>query len=76
MFERFLNPSRITLPDIDIDFDSTKRDIMIDYVKDKYGFDNVALGLTFNTLKSKLILANKITLLLHHNHKLFLLQFN
>jgi DNA polymerase-3 subunit alpha len=56
MFERFLNPSRITLPDIDIDFDSTKRDIMIDYVKDKYGFDNVALGLTFNTLKSKLIL--------------------
>ena len=56
LFERFLNPSRVTMPDIDIDFDATKRSIVIDYVKEKYGHDKVALGLTFNTLKSKLVI--------------------
>ena len=56
MFERFLNPDRITMPDIDIDFENTKRDLVIDYVKQKYGYEQVASGLTFNTLKAKLVL--------------------
>ncbi len=56
LFERFLNPARVTMPDIDIDFDASKRSIVIDYVKKKYGYDKVALGLTFNTLKSKLVI--------------------
>ncbi len=56
MFERFLNPYRITMPDIDIDFENTKRDIVIDYVKKRYGQSKVASGLTYNTLKSKLVL--------------------
>ena len=56
LFERFLNPSRITMPDIDIDFDANKREQVINYVKERYGHDKVALGLTFNTLKSKLVI--------------------
>lgn len=56
LFERFLNPSRKKMPDIDIDFESTKRMDIINYVKNKYGFNKVALGLTFNTYKPKLIL--------------------
>ena len=56
LFERFLNPERVTMPDIDIDFDATKRDLVIDYVRNKYGEKRVALGLTFNTLKSKLVI--------------------
>ena len=56
LFERFLNPSRITMPDIDIDFDATKRSEVISYVKEKYGQDKVALGITFNKLKSKLVI--------------------
>ena len=56
MFERFLNPERVTMPDIDIDFDAYKREEVIEYVKHKYGENRVALGLTFNTLKSKLVL--------------------
>ena len=56
LFERFLNPARVTMPDIDIDFDATKREEVISYVRNRYGEKNVALGLTFNTLKSKLVL--------------------
>ena len=56
IFERFLNPARVTMPDIDIDFDASKRDIVINYVKEKYGDDCVALGLTYNTLKTKLVI--------------------
>ena len=56
MFERFLNPERITMPDIDIDFDAYKREQVIDYIRSKYGMSNVALGLTFTTFKSKLVL--------------------
>ena len=56
LFERFLNPERVTMPDIDIDFDALKREEVIEYVRSKYGYENVALGLTFNTLKSKLVL--------------------
>ena len=56
MFERFLNPERVTMPDIDIDFDALKREEVINYVKRKYGEKNVALGLTYTTLKAKLVL--------------------
>lgn len=56
LFERFLNPARVTMPDIDIDFDALRRDEVINYVKTKYGINNVAGGLTFATFKSKLVL--------------------
>ncbi len=56
LFERFLNPERITMPDIDIDFDSEKRNEVIDYVISKYGEKKVAGIITFNTLGSKQVI--------------------
>ena len=53
LFERFLNPERITMPDIDIDFEYTKRGEVIDYVRNRYGKKNVAPIMTFGTLASK-----------------------
>lgn len=53
LFERFLNPERITLPDIDIDFCYEKRDLVIDYVKEKYGEDHVSQIITFGTLGAR-----------------------
>lgn len=53
LFERFLNPERISLPDIDVDFCIYGRDKVIDYVSNKYGRDKVAQILTFGTLKAK-----------------------
>ena len=50
LFERFLNPERITMPDIDTDFPDTKREQVIDYVKSKYKETNVAGIITFGTL--------------------------
>lgn len=50
LFERFLNPERVTMPDIDTDFPDTKRGQVIEYVKEKYGKDNVAGIITFGTL--------------------------
>lgn len=47
LFERFLNPSRINYPDFDIDFADIKRDLVIDYVKEKYGYRHVAFISTF-----------------------------
>lgn len=52
-FERFLNPERVTMPDIDIDFCERRRGEAIDYVKEKYGADRVAQIVTFGTLKAK-----------------------
>ena len=52
-FERFLNPERISMPDIDIDFCERRRGEVIEYVKNKYGADRVAQIVTFNTLKAK-----------------------
>ncbi|HVL26006.1 MAG TPA: DNA polymerase III subunit alpha [Thermomicrobiales bacterium] len=52
-FERFLNPSRISMPDIDIDFADDRRGEVIDYVVRKYGDDRVAQIVTFGTLKAK-----------------------
>ena len=56
LFERFLNIHRVSMPDIDIDFDNTKRDLVIDYVKNKYGEDKVSGGMTYSTLKTRLVL--------------------
>ncbi len=55
VFERFLNPSRVSLPDFDIDFCKDGRDRVIEYVTLKYGADNVAQIATFHELKSKLV---------------------
>jgi len=52
-FERFLNPERISMPDIDIDFCINRRSEVIDYVKEKYGSDHVAQIITFGTMKAK-----------------------
>jgi DNA polymerase-3 subunit alpha len=53
IFERFLNPGRIQMPDIDMDFDERRRDEVIRYVASKYGSDHVAQIITFQTIKGK-----------------------
>lgn len=53
LFERFLNPERISMPDIDIDFPDTRRDEVIQYVQQKYGEMHVAQIITFGTLAAK-----------------------
>ena len=53
LFERFLNPERISMPDIDIDFDDYGRQKVIDYVVEKYGKDKVAQIITFGTMAAK-----------------------
>ncbi|WP_020657606.1 DNA polymerase III subunit alpha [Amycolatopsis benzoatilytica] len=53
LFERFLNPERMSMPDIDIDFDDRRRGEMIRYATDKYGSDRVAQVITFGTIKTK-----------------------
>jgi DNA polymerase III subunit alpha len=53
LFERFLNPSRISMPDIDMDFDSRYRDEMIRYAAERYGRDHVAQIVTFSTIKAR-----------------------
>lgn len=53
LFERFLNPARVTMPDIDMDFPDDKRDMIIDYVKDKYSLDNVSSIVTFGTFAGR-----------------------
>ena len=56
IFERFLNKDRITLPDIDTDFEYLRRNEVIDYVKEKYGEDRVANIITFGTMLSKQVI--------------------
>ena len=53
LFERFLNPERISMPDIDLDFDERRRSEMIAYATQKYGEDRVAQIITYGTIKSK-----------------------
>jgi len=53
LFERFLNPARISLPDIDVDFDDRRRSEVIRYVTQKYGDDRVAQIITYGTIKAK-----------------------
>jgi len=56
LFERFLNPERISMPDIDIDFCMRRRGEVIDYVRQKYGGENVAQIITFGTMAAKAVL--------------------
>jgi len=53
VFERFLNPDRISMPDIDLDFADTRRDEVLRYVQDKYGHDHVAQIITFGTMAAR-----------------------
>nr|MBA2558759.1 DNA polymerase III subunit alpha [Propionibacteriales bacterium] len=53
LFERFLNPERVSMPDIDVDFDERRRGEVIRYVSDKYGDDRVAQIVTYGTIKAK-----------------------
>lgn len=55
LFERFLNPERISLPDIDLDFTDRRRDEVIKYVAQKYGADHVAQIITFGTMASRAV---------------------
>ena len=56
LFERFLNPERISMPDIDTDFPDDRRDEVVAYVKEKYGKDHVGHIITYGTLKTKQVL--------------------
>ena len=53
LFERFLNPERISMPDIDLDFADTRRDEVLDYVSEKYGEEHVAQIITFGTMAAR-----------------------
>ena len=56
LFERFLNPERVSMPDIDVDFSDNKRELVIEYVKKKYGKNSVSQIITFGTLSSRAVL--------------------
>src|SRR5258707_13518116 len=56
LFERFLNPERISMPDFDIDFCQERRDEVIRYVQERYGRDHVAQIITFGTLQARGVL--------------------
>lgn len=55
-FERFLNPDRVTMPDIDVDFDAKRKNEVVEYVKNKYGSKRTLEIVTYSTLKSKMVL--------------------
>ena len=56
LFERFLNPERISMPDFDVDFSDAKRDKVIDYVCEKYGHDHVSQIITFGTMSARMVI--------------------
>ena len=56
IFERFLNPERVSPPDIDIDFADDRREDVIEYVREKYGEDSVAQIITFGTMGAKSVI--------------------
>ena len=83
LFERFLNPNRITMPDIDIDFEDERRDEVFEYVRDRYGRDRVAKIIAYGTMTAKEVIrsvakinnVDEVTLnslLKHINSKLLL----
>jgi len=76
LFERFLNPERITMPDIDIDFDASKRGLVIDYVRETYGEKRVAGIMTFGTMASKQVLRDIARCLEINDDKLNILLKN
>lgn len=56
LFERFLNPERVSMPDVDIDFSNRDREKVVEYVQNKYGYSHVAQIVTFQKLKLKSII--------------------
>ena len=70
LFERFLNPNRVTMPDIDIDFDADKRSLVIDYVISKYGKDKVCQIVTFSNLLAKQVIRDLARILNISNYKI------
>lgn len=56
LFERFLNPERISMPDFDVDFSDDKRDEVIEYVSEKYGHDHVSQIITFGTMSARMVI--------------------
>ncbi|WP_010651140.1 DNA polymerase III subunit alpha [Oceanobacillus massiliensis] len=60
LFERFLNPERRTMPDIDVDFSDARRDEVIEYVRNKYGGENVAQIITFGTFAARSLIRELI----------------
>ena len=60
LFERFLNPERVTMPDIDVDFCYIRREEVIDYVKNFYGEDHVAQIVTFGTMAAKAVVRDVV----------------
>ena len=65
LFERFLNPERVSMPDFDVDFDERRRGEVIRYVTEKYGVDRVAQVVTFGTIKTKQALKDSARVLGH-----------
>ncbi len=63
IFERFLNPERISMPDFDVDFDERRRDEVIAYVKRKYGEDRISQVVTYGTIKTKQALKDSARIL-------------
>ncbi|MDO4664873.1 MAG: DNA polymerase III subunit alpha [Actinomycetaceae bacterium] len=63
MFERFLNPERVSMPDIDVDFDERRRGEVIDYVSRKYGHEKVSQVITYGTIKTKQALKDSARIL-------------
>ncbi|MDO5034346.1 MAG: DNA polymerase III subunit alpha [Actinomycetaceae bacterium] len=63
LFERFLNPERVSMPDFDVDFDERRRGEVIDYVTEKYGSDRVAQVVTYGTIKTKQALKDSARIL-------------
>src|SRR5690606_23956971 len=58
LFERFLNPERITMPDFDLDFCYNRRGEVIEYSREKYGTENVSQIITFGRMKAKQVVRN------------------
>src|SRR5699024_8969281 len=76
LFERFLNPERISMPDIDVDFSDHRRDEVIDYVRNKYGYDDVAQIITFGTFAPRSLIRELLkTLGIDSHDAAFILQY-
>jgi len=60
LFERFLNPERVSMPDFDVDFCQNRRDEVIGYVREKYGTDNVGQIITFGSLKARSVIRDVV----------------
>lgn len=75
LFERFLNPERVTMPDIDIDFSDNRREEVIDYVREKYGQAHVAQIITFGTFAARSLLRELMkTMDIHSQDQKYILK--